>query len=91
MNRIQIDYICDNYCNRTAYGEFEFDVNNTDYTGDYQAQRASVAWGNQNRVTSPGFPSTAIEVVKQEEQFASITGSYDETSAARCPDTDMTV
>lgn len=70
---------------RTIYGEFGFDVNNTDYTGDYQAQRAAVAWVIQNRVTSAGFPSTATEVVKQEEQFASITGSYDETNAARGP------
>ncbi len=72
---------------RTIYGEFSYELKTSSYTGDYQAQRAAVAWVIQNRVTSTGFPSTATGVVKETDQFATITGTSSETSNARSPQT----
>lgn len=53
----------------------------------YLDEDNAVAWVILNRINNNNFPNTAVAVVKQSGQFASITGGANATRDARIPDT----
>lgn len=72
---------------RTIYGEFNGEASLSIYgiqPEQYYAQRTAVAWVIRNRMSCTSeFSNTLSGVVKEENQFKALTGSYDQTKAAR--------